>query len=293
MQDLRRLVLAFILWSVAASAPAEDFTVATWNVKNFPSGIYGRRAEPEVEKRKINFAAAAINRINPDVLMLQEVRDFDTCSRLAALLGPADYHVAICSRFKDMAGIVTFQQVAILANRKAVSAFAEEWKPEGSVTPPRGFVFASFNIDEKLVAFYSAHLKSNRTSGSRELGHQMNVLKRELSAEQLVKHVEAAHVQIPFAGVVIGADMNTNRENPLFVSEKTLDALVAAGFKDSFTGMAANRRVTWPGKSGYPDATFDYVFHKGLRSRGEASIMASDVSDHHIVSHTFIDPQGL
>ena len=39
-------------------------------------------------------------KLNPDILLLQEVRDYDACVRLGEAVQPAAYTVVICSAFK-------------------------------------------------------------------------------------------------------------------------------------------------------------------------------------------------
>jgi endonuclease/exonuclease/phosphatase family metal-dependent hydrolase len=80
--------------------------------------------------------------------------------------------------------------------------------------------------------------------------------------------------------VVIGGDLNTNRDQPMFASEKTLGVLEAEGFADAFKGLKRSNRITWPAKGGYPDATFDYVFVRGADPAGAPLVMRTDLSDH-------------
>jgi exonuclease III len=61
-------------------------------------------------------AADVLRSINPDVILLQEVRAYDACTRLAEAIAPEVYRVAICSAFKEpfQSGLGK-QQVAILS----------------------------------------------------------------------------------------------------------------------------------------------------------------------------------
>ena len=64
--------------------------------------------------------------INPDIILLQEVRDYEACARLGEAIAPGMYHVAICSAFKEafQSGLGK-QQVAILSKYQAQAAWAE------------------------------------------------------------------------------------------------------------------------------------------------------------------------
>jgi hypothetical protein len=63
---------------------------------------------------------------------------------------------------------------------------------------------------------------------------------------------------------VIGGDFNTNHDQAMFAKERTLDALADAGYRNGFEGLPLAQRVTHPGTHGFPDATFDFIFAKGL-----------------------------
>lgn len=272
-------------------ASAAQITVTTWNLNWFPSGS-PNLAPPEVETRRIQDAASVLKRTSPDVILLQEVRDLETCDKLAAALAPEKYSVAVCSRFKDeFGGGLGRQQVAILAKHSAFAAWSSKWKVVGRVDPPRGYSFAAFRFGTNDFGFYSVHLKSNLTRGNPQREGQMNILKRELAAEQIIAHARELgttltnHLEV----VVVGGDFNTNPDQDLFVSEATLHLLHTEGFRSGFESVPLLKRITHPGKGRYPDATFDYLFIKGAHV-GIPEIISSEVSDHHPVTRTISLP---
>src|SRR4051794_40902328 len=123
MQDLWRLVLLVSLWLCgAAFVTGDTIRVTTWNLEWFPSGK-STKAAPEVEAQRIAEAAAIIEVLNPDVLLLQEVRDWETCEKLAQAVHKLKYHVAVCSAFKEL-GAVGRQQEAILSKQYAEAAWS-------------------------------------------------------------------------------------------------------------------------------------------------------------------------
>lgn len=91
-------------------------------------------------------------------------------------------------------------------------------------------------------------------------------------------------------GVIIGGDFNTNPDQELFVSKKTLRTLVDAGFSNPLAALPKEKRVTHPGTGRYPDATFDYLFSKGIKPAGPAEILPTTVSDHFPVTMEFQRP---
>ena len=52
------------------------------------------------QEQRIKEAADVLRPINPDIVLLQEVRDYNACARLGEAIAPGIYHVAICSAFK-------------------------------------------------------------------------------------------------------------------------------------------------------------------------------------------------
>jgi len=113
---------------------------------------------------------ASFTSINPDIILLQEVRDYDACTRLGEAIAPGVYHVAICSAFREPfhSGLGR-QQVAIPSKYQAQAAWSEPWKSMNGVHPPRGFAFAWFKIGNEDIGVYSVHLKSNLiTHGDKE-----------------------------------------------------------------------------------------------------------------------------
>jgi hypothetical protein len=91
-------------------------------------------------------------RFNSDIILLQEVRDYEACARLGEAIEPGIYHVAICSAFKE-----PFQS----GLGKQQAAWAEPWKSMNGVDPSRGFAFAWFKIGNEEIGIYSVHMKSN------------------------------------------------------------------------------------------------------------------------------------
>jgi hypothetical protein len=134
-----------------------------------------------MQAQRIEAAANVLKRLNPDILLLQEMRDYDACARLGEAIRPGAYQVAICSAFKGAK-----QQEAIVARIPAQAAWSESWKSMEGIDPPRGFAFAWFKIGNADVGVYSLHLKSNRIEhGNKEIERTKNIRKREVSIQQL------------------------------------------------------------------------------------------------------------
>jgi endonuclease/exonuclease/phosphatase family metal-dependent hydrolase len=228
--------------------------------------------------------------LHPDILLLQEVRDYDACSRLGDAIEPGAYHVEICSAFREpfQSGLGR-QQVAILSRFQAQAAWSEQWKSMDGIDPPRGFAFAWFKVQDADVGVYCLHLKSNLVrSGNREAGAAKNIRKREVAIVQLMAHVrDMIGAKIPLINrLIIGGDFNTNQDQAMFALEKTLSLLTNEGFRNCFQGVPLSQRVTHPANHGYPDATFDYLFGKNFTT-GQAFAKPTEVSDHWPVTCDF------
>jgi len=218
------------------------------------------------------------------------VRDYEACVRLGEAIAPGMYHVAICSAFKEpfQSGLGK-QQVAILSRYQAQAAWAERWKSMSGVDPPRGFAFAWFKIGNDDIGVYSVHLKSNLiTHGDREAETAKNIQKREIAITQLLAHVhDVIGTTIPtIKAIVIGGDFNTNHDQAMFAAERTLDSLADAGYQNGFEKLPLSERVTHLGTHGFPDATFDFIFTKGLTA-SQPTIMRTNASDHWPVTRDF------
>jgi endonuclease/exonuclease/phosphatase family metal-dependent hydrolase len=287
---LGALLASFVVASaLSQSAEPTSIRITTWNLEWFPNGS-AHDATPEVQAQRIAAAADVLRPINPDIILLQEVRDYDACARLGEAIAPGMYHVAICSAFKEpfQSGLGK-QQVAILSKYQAQAAWAERWKSMNGVDPPRGFAFGWFKIGSQDIGVYSVHLKSNLiTHGNRESETAKNIQKREIAIAQLLTHVhDVIATTLPrIKGVVIGGDFNTNQDQAMFTAERTLDSLAGAGYQNGFEELPLPQRVTHPGTHGFPDATFDFIFAKNLTA-SQPNVARTNASDHWPVTRSF------
>jgi len=209
---------------VAGCHGAENVRITTWNLEWFPNGS-AKDASPDEQNRRITEAANALRPHHPDIVLLQEVLNYDVCVRLGEAIQPAAYHVAICSAFKEpfQRGFGR-QQAAILSKYQAQAAWSEPWKSMGGVDPPRGFAFAWFKIGNSDIGVYSLHLKSNLIMhGNKEIETGKNIRKREVSIQQLLTHIhDVIGTVIPsIKGLIIGGDFNTNHDQAMFGAERT------------------------------------------------------------------------
>ena len=191
---MKRPLIALLAFFVVGSALGQSSTkvrVTTWNLEWFPNGS-PHDATLEKQAQRIDAAADVLRKLDPDILLLQEMRDYDACTRLGEAIHPGAYQVAICSAFKGAK-----QQEAIIAKISAQAAWSESWKSMEGIDPPRGFAFAWFKIGNADIGVYSLHLKSNLiTHGDKEIETARNIRKREVSIQQLLAHIQEIEIGV-------------------------------------------------------------------------------------------------
>ena len=268
---MRWLILLFLL--ARAECFADQFKVVTWNLDWFP----GKNPASTEVQRIVHMSEAhdALLDVQPDILCLQEVRDYDVVQKLVDVL--PRFQVHIVSRFKEaFGGILGIQQIAICGNIPAESAWSDSWQ-KGVSGPPRGFSFSAVRTKSgNYLLIYSVHFKSN-------LGQlPENVAKREEAARQLLSHaveMERIYSKIGKVAVVVGGDYNTSPDDPKFAAERTFSILRGA-FSWSWEGKPLRERITILGHGRYPDATFDGFFTKGCRVESVEVVNTINASDH-------------
>jgi endonuclease/exonuclease/phosphatase (EEP) superfamily protein YafD len=246
------------------AAPSK-LTITFWNVEWFP----GRRpkAGPEAGQAHLAAVVPVLERLNPDVLGLEEVADWAAAKSIADHL--KGFKVDVCSPFiaeRSGSDITKQQQVVLCSRLPVLQAWAEPWKPgENAVQPPRGFAFAAYQpAPGKVLLVYALHLKSNRVEpgGSDEGNHAM----REESSRQLLVHqqaMEKAYGSMGKVSVVMGGDLNTSLDDPKYAPEQTLRSWQAVGFKWGWENVPFADRATLPANGKYPAVCFDHLFFRG------------------------------
>jgi hypothetical protein len=78
---MRRSFFGLLASLVVASTLGEStesttIRITTWNLEWFPNGS-AHEATPEVQAQRIAIAADVLRPINPDIILLQEVRDYE------------------------------------------------------------------------------------------------------------------------------------------------------------------------------------------------------------------------
>jgi hypothetical protein len=271
--------LALVLVILGPSCFADTIRVTTWNLEPAPAaGANGNR---------IKDAAAALKEINPDVILLQQVRDWRMCGQLAQALKPAAYSVLVCSSFRDArSGALSKEQVAILAKGKAYFSWSEAWRAEGRAAPAGGLAFGALQIGERRVGFFSVQA----SAGSADAGGSGQSAGRQeaqvASVGQLLEQVRSVtnwvtnRVQV----LVVAGTFGPGLGERLSAQGAPFRLIEEAGFGDAFLETPAAERITVAGKAGQPGGTADYIFTKPAGCAINPRILSAAVSGHYPVT---------
>ena len=211
-------------------------------------------------------------RLDPDVICLQEVRDWEAVEEVLSVI--PGMRVAIVSSFPGG------QQQAIASKLAPDSAWSSLWNVSSGTDPTRGYAFAALKSAERCVLLvYSLHLKANGTGT-----YASDIAKREEASRQLLRHVAEAEKLYRLHGntpVVLAGDFNTTLEPDLrFRNETTLRELLGNGFWWTGSMVPFSQRITSQGSGKFAPADFDHIFTKGLGSPSCWVQATDDVSDH-------------
>jgi endonuclease/exonuclease/phosphatase family metal-dependent hydrolase len=268
---MKIVIIALLISGLAIGSETVPLRIVTWNLQWFPGG---KTATKESQDKHISVVREEIRKLNPDIIILQEIGSANALDETLKPLDPK-WQTSIISDFKQ-GGFISGQQIAIASKFPAQSAWGEPWK-RGWAEAPRGYAYALYIINGKKLAVYGLHLKSN-------LGNPPeNTSKREDGISQLIAHINSDESRVAKAdAIVIGGDFNTDDPDSSHgqsKGERTFDFLRKAGFNWTFEGIDHKFRITCPPKGRYPAASFDHIWTKGL-GNPVASPQPSKASDH-------------
>jgi endonuclease/exonuclease/phosphatase family metal-dependent hydrolase len=81
MTHARKFTAAFLAFLITGYSGAQTVRCTAWNLQWFPNGS-ANEASSEQQNQRIKEAADVLRPINPDIILLQEVRDYEACARL-------------------------------------------------------------------------------------------------------------------------------------------------------------------------------------------------------------------
>jgi endonuclease/exonuclease/phosphatase family metal-dependent hydrolase len=264
--------------SRAESPPLQtELSIVSWNIEWYPGK---RRSADALEvAAHADLAKEALRAIDPDVLLVQEMRDWQSCADLCDAVPGLRPIVVSAFRAEDT-GEYWPQQVAIASKAPAMAGWSEFWRA-GQIHPRRGFSVAVLPLpDQRLLLIYNVHLKSNRSADEEEA--LRNFATRDESIRQLLEHIsEMENVFLPgrIAGVVVGGDFNTNQDGQF--GDRVHEMMIEAGFVNAWQDTPREKRLTWRGHDIFEPTTLDHFYVRGLPTpRAELVEVAEEASDH-------------
>jgi hypothetical protein len=272
-------LFALALFALLPSCLAGALRVTTWNLEL--SAVAG------TNDVRLQEAAAALKQLNPDVILLQQVRDWKTCGQLAQALKPAQYTVQVCSSFRDArTGALSEQQVAILSKAKAYFSWSEGWQPKGAATSPGGYAFAALQVGQQRFGFFSVQAGATPADGPTPGQRTTAADAPAASVGQLLAQVGSVSnwVANRVEAFVVGATFDTRAAGWLADRDHTLRLLEAADFGDAFRETPAAQTITVAGKAGQPDATADYILTQPAGCAANPSTLATAASGRYSVT---------
>ncbi len=217
----------------------------------------GTNATAGTNPNRIRQAASALKKLDPDVILLQQVRDWQMCEQLAQALKPAEYKTLTCSSFIDpRTGTLRKQQVAILSKAKAYLAWSEPWRKEGKTTSPGGLAFAALQIGKQRVGLFSVQAgnapakTADPEQSAARLKAQAAAVNQLLDQVSLITNWATNQVQ----ALVVGGTFYPGAQDGLAAQETSLRPLEDAGFSSAFPRTSAAEQNDRPG------GVADYIF---------------------------------
>ena len=278
--------LALTLCLRTAPLRADPIRVTSWDLR--PGAAAGTNTlSSRFRQSLVQDAAQSLKKLRPDVLLLQQVADWETCRQLAQALRPEIYQVAICSSFRDPHNRLLNRQVAILSKANAYRAWSEPWlnSPQ-SPAAPGGFAFAAIRLGDKNVGIFSVQLSDGASSGTADSRGALFRQAREESARQLVQQIAALQnwKTNRLEAFIVAGDFNTPPDDSPFVHEKTLSCLEQIGFENAFAGLPLEKTTSWLGNARRPAASQDYIFSRDAGLCAALQVTQTPLSEHYALT---------
>lgn len=250
-------LLALLIGSSAITL-ADTIRVTTWNLHS--------PAKEAPTANQTTAAAELLKTLEPDVILLQEVRDWQFCHQLAQALKPAEYNVLICSAFRSDATNAAQPQVAILAKKKGYFSWSEISQIPDSA--PGGYAFAALQIGGQRLGFFSA--KSSSPAEAAQVAEQMS---RQAAS---VRNWTMNRVQALF--VAASFEVRTNELS--VASEQTLHVLRQSGFVDGLSRLPVEQRLTFKPSGAQAGFAADCLYVEPSTFPGNIRVVPSGVFEH-------------
>lgn len=247
---------------------AEPVRIVSWNLKSL-SQAADRNAPLDA---RLNSAALALRKLEPDVILLQEVPDWKTAADLASRIDPR-FGVRICSAYERAVGGRSPHQMAVLSHFRGSITFHEAWQgvpgDEGY-----GYAFAMLDVHGRRVGFASLVLP-DAAATDESAGRLM------AAGQFFAKLAEIRSWRDnPPAAFFFSGTLSAGSE----VSDAVLQRARTEGFINAFLNLPGESRVTLRARDGRPALPVDHIMGEGGGYSAPAQLTSTIVSDHSILS---------
>lgn len=260
---------------LAVSCPADTLRVVTWNLE--PVTADGASSRQQIRPAD---AAAVLKPLAADVILLQQVPDWQTCAELARAMEPGNYSVLVCSAFRDArTATLSQEQVAILAKHRAYVSWSHPWTAQGEPAIPGGFAFAAIRVRGQRFGFFSVR-PGGASTPLRQLVAQVDSVRSWVTNQ----------VQLLVVGGTLHAEGMDQRASP----PGTLRLLEEAGFANVFRQIPAIARIASPQETGELAAAGDYLLTQPPGCATHPRVLSNNIAGHFPVACDLeIDPAWI
>jgi len=235
--------------------------ISSYNLQDFTDGVNdGAARTPDRVDRQARNAAFALDEINPDIAVFQELENGDVLKTLNNKLS-RPFPLGYITRFHAREGQDQKLNIGVLSRIPLSGVRELDFEHlEGAGRPPRGLISFIVNLgDDRRLLVYGVHLKSNWGDKQKNRFQRFHALKMlRGDADQVVRMNPKLSWEILMLG-----DMNLDPEAPGFNEHKTLEPI--KDWVDLWKGRPLAERATLPTRYGdpaqeFPPITFDRFF---------------------------------
>lgn len=254
-----------VLFAPFWSSSADTISIVTWNFRPIAPVAGVTNTQTGV----IEAAAHTLQKIEPDVILLQGMQDWQMCSDLAQALKPADYNVVICSSLRRSASAdADALEVGILAKQKAYFSWSEPWHSPEGVKVSGGYAFAALVIGERRIGFFSTDITQPHLPA--------------LCAQQLLDQIDAVrHWETNQAQTyLLGCTFNSSSNSAPPMRDKLFQFLGTGGLEDAFKYQPLARKSTVRRTSGAPRWIADFILLDQTAFSSQVDVLTNSFSGH-------------
>ena len=241
--------------------PGDHVRVGSYNIEMFSDGVGDEPTRtPEVAQHHAQMAAALIDRMNADVLVVQEVEN----GRMLQMLNDSlahPYGVGFLTQYGAGSQDLAKMNEGVLSRFKVEQPTEIDFGPLlGPGRPTRGLFRFEVDLgDSHRLLVYVMHLKSNYGNKDRNIAQRKAALTiLEADAEK----VKASEPDVTWEVLAVG-DTNVDPDLPEFARDPSFSPL--KDWTDLWRKVPAADRITIPTRFGdptkeFPPAAFDRFF---------------------------------